>query len=171
MEYTVLLEKGNYTLLSMEGKYVVVHGLDKEKHSWDWAVSDYLHYSGDDQAAVLAKAMEIFRLSTEENYTSRLHLEEIATKCLSRMIEDEKDEAYFEEEVYDFLYNECGFTESDEKFFEVETMIREAKGEDEEDDEYFDDSEAWEDDSDRGCRDCPVDECTGHCMSCYYRPV
>lgn len=129
MEYTVLLEKGNYTLLSMEGKYVVVHGLDKEKHSWDWAVSDYLHYSGDDQAAVLAKAMEIFRLSTEENYTSRLHLEEIATKCLSRMIEDEKD------------------------------------------DEYFDDSEAWEDDSDRGCRDCPVDECTGHCMSCYYRPV
>lgn len=171
MEYTVLLEKGNYTLLSMEGKYVVVHGLDKEKHSWDWAVSDYLHYSGDDQAAVLAKAMEIFRLSTEENYTSRLHLEEIATKCLSRMIEDEKDEAYFEEEVYDFLREECSFTEAEEKFFEVETMIREAKGEDEEDDEYFDDSEAWEDDSDRGCGDCLEELCTGHCMSCYYRSV
>ena len=23
----------------------------------------------------------------------------------------------------------------------------------------------------RGCSDCPDDECTGHCMSCYYRPV
>lgn len=30
--------------------------------------------------------------------------------------------------------------------------------------------EAWQDDSDRGCSDCPDDECTGHCMSCYYRP-
>jgi len=39
------------------------------------------------------------------------------------------------------------------------------------DDDYFDGSAAWEDDSDRGCKDCPPDECTGHCMSCYYRPV
>lgn len=39
------------------------------------------------------------------------------------------------------------------------------------DEEEFDDSAAWEDDSDRGCKDCPPDECTGHCMSCYYRPV
>ena len=31
--------------------------------------------------------------------------------------------------------------------------------------------EEWGDDSDRGCGDCPDDECTGHCMSCYYRPV
>ena len=38
-------------------------------------------------------------------------------------------------------------------------------------DEDFDDSPAWEDDSNRGCKDCPDDECTGHCMSCYYRPV
>ena len=29
----------------------------------------------------------------------------------------------------------------------------------------------WNDDSCRGCTDCPEDECTGHCMSCYYRPV
>ena len=32
-------------------------------------------------------------------------------------------------------------------------------------------AEAWDDDSDRGCSDCPPEECTGHCMSCYYRPV
>ena len=43
------------------------------------------------------------------------------------------------------------------------------KAESEEED--FDDSPAWEDDSDRGCEDCPDDECTGNCMSCYYRPV
>lgn len=38
-------------------------------------------------------------------------------------------------------------------------------------DDDFDDSEAWEDDSDRGCKDCPDDMCNGHCMSCYYRPI
>lgn len=37
--------------------------------------------------------------------------------------------------------------------------------------EDFDDSEAWQDDSDRGCSDCPPSECTGHCMSCSYRPI
>lgn len=31
--------------------------------------------------------------------------------------------------------------------------------------------EEWEDDSNIGCSDCPDDECTGHCMSCSYRPV
>lgn len=50
---------------------------------------------------------------------------------------------------------------------EVEAIIEEL---DEVEDD-FDDSAAWEDDSDRGCADCPPDECTGHCMSCYYRPV
>lgn len=29
----------------------------------------------------------------------------------------------------------------------------------------------WNDDSGRGCSDCPDDECTGHCTSCFYRPV
>lgn len=33
------------------------------------------------------------------------------------------------------------------------------------------DPEDYHDDSDRGCQDCPPDECTGHCMSCYYRSV
>ena len=36
---------------------------------------------------------------------------------------------------------------------------------------YEEDHAAWEDDSDRSCKDCPPDECTGHCMSCYYRTV
>lgn len=39
---------------------------------------------------------------------------------------------------------------------------------------YSDTSEIqheWSDDSNRGCSDCPDDECTGHCMSCFYRSV
>lgn len=31
--------------------------------------------------------------------------------------------------------------------------------------------EEWDDGSSIGCKDCPPDECTGHCMSCAYRPV
>lgn len=34
-----------------------------------------------------------------------------------------------------------------------------------------DEMQGYDDDSDRGCSDCPEDECTGHCMSCYYRTV
>lgn len=35
--------------------------------------------------------------------------------------------------------------------------------------EYFE--EEWDDGSSIGCGDCPDDECTGHCMSCPYRPI
>ena len=38
-------------------------------------------------------------------------------------------------------------------------------------DDDFDDSEAWDDGSSIGCKDCPDDECTGHCMSCSYRSI
>lgn len=31
------------------------------------------------------------------------------------------------------------------------------------------DPDDLDDDSNLGCKDCPEDECTGHCMSCYYR--
>lgn len=38
--------------------------------------------------------------------------------------------------------------------------------------EEDDDAAAWhEDGSSRGCKDCPPEECTGHCMSCFYRTV
>lgn len=35
----------------------------------------------------------------------------------------------------------------------------------------FDDSPAWDNGSGVSCGDCPDEECTGHCMSCFYRPV
>lgn len=38
-----------------------------------------------------------------------------------------------------------------------------------EDEDYEDVS--FEDDSDRGCKDCPEDACDGHCFNCYYRPI
>ena len=53
-------------------------------------------------------------------------------------------------------------SDEEKEFFGIETESEE---------EDFDDSPAWEDDSDRGCEDCPPEECTGHCSSCYYRPV
>ena len=36
------------------------------------------------------------------------------------------------------------------------------------DDDY---APEWDDGSSIGCKDCPADECTGHCMSCAYRPI
>ena len=78
---------------------------------------------------------------------------EIATKALHKMLEDD------EEAAMEFFSEELELEYDERKFFETPT-----------EDEY-DDSAAWEDDSDRGCKDCPPDECTGHCMSCFYRPV
>lgn len=78
---------------------------------------------------------------------------EIATKALHKMLEDD------EEAAMEFFAEELELEYDERKFFETPT-----------EDEY-DDSAAWEDDSDRGCKDCPPDECTGHCMSCFYRPV
>lgn len=40
---------------------------------------------------------------------------------------------------------------------------------DEEQDGCNEDPAGLDDNSNLGCKDCPDDECTGHCMSCYYR--
>ena len=55
----------------------------------------------------------------------------------------------------------------------LDGQIREMNSEpehDTENEEYFDDSDAWRDGSEIGCGDCPADACTGRCMSCNYRP-
>ena len=36
---------------------------------------------------------------------------------------------------------------------------------------FYEHPEEWDDGSSIGCKDCPPDECTGHCMSCAYRPI
>ena len=38
-------------------------------------------------------------------------------------------------------------------------------------DEVSEEFPDYDDGSDIGCKDCPDDECTGHCMSCPYRPI
>lgn len=70
---------------------------------------------------------------------------------------------------YRFYLNEteCNEVKDVRMMYLLNEEIQYSEGNEEE----FDDSAAWEDDSDRGCKDCPPSECTGHCMSCFYRPV
>lgn len=92
---------------------------------------------------------------------SRLRLEELCTKFKDGLIEDGEDEAYT------YFREECEVTPEEAEWLGLDADM--LSGNAKEDD--FDDSAAWEDDSNRGCKDCPPDECTGHCMSCFYRPV
>ena len=89
-------------------------------------------------------------------------------------IGEEKEHYLYLKEVNDndvVLLNHLGFEPLDSnngavvEESDVETWVKYYHNEE------IDDSAAWEDDSDRGCADCPPDECHGHCMSCYYRPV
>ena len=161
MKYKVIMEKGNYALilrgLRMD-EYAVVNGLNAERGDWAHTVTYYNFsaYSPINQAQALFYAVDNFRYCTEPNYISRCRLEELATLFKDKLLEidDELAMEYFNEE--------CEMTDEEKEFFGIET---------ESEDDDFDDSPAWEDDSDRGCKDCPDDECTGHYMSCYYRSV
>lgn len=85
------------------------------------------------------------------------HMVQIATAALSLLKENLSPDEFEE-----FL-EENDISDSQREFFGLEENG---------DDDYEDDDDyGWQDDSDRGCKDCPPDECTGHCMSCYYRPV
>ena len=91
-----------------------------------------------------------------ENKIGTERFVEIATKALHKLLEDDYDDAM------EFFEEELELEEYERKFFEVPM----------EDNKDWDDSYGcYEDDSDRSCEDCPPDECDGHCMSCYYRPV
>ena len=83
-------------------------------------------------------------------------LSEIATKAIHKLLEDDYVSAM------EFFVEELELDDLEKEYFEVPM----------ENERDWDDSYGcYEDDSDRGCADCPPDECTGHCMSCYYRPV
>ena len=87
---------------------------------------------------------------------SPIRFREIAEKTISKLLELDREEAM------EFFREELDLEEYEREFFEVPT---------EENYWSYDDDVSFEDDSDRGCSECPDDECTGHCMSCYYRPV
>lgn len=87
----------------------------------------------------------------------RMRLEELCTQFKDGLIEDG------EEDAYTYFREICELSDTEAEWLGLEHW--------QDEESEFDDSAAWEDDSSRGCKDCPPDECTGHCMSCFYRPV
>ena len=117
--------------------------------------------------------------NVEINFTPE-RLVDIATKAIHKLLEVDEDSAreFFEEEMQLTDYERDFFDTEENDYFEDLISIEEEPWDYEDrnyertyHDDDFDDSAAWEDDSDRGCKDCPPDECHGHCMSCYYRSV
>ena len=160
MKYNIILRNGRYALLEMETQYVVACGFDEtlpENQQWSQGYY-YSHWNTSEivKQRMLSAALEYYRTLTETDYIPRCRLEELATQLKDRLIEDDEE---FAMEYFDEV---CEMSDEEKEFFGIETESEE---------EDFDDSPAWEDDSDRGCEDCPPEECTGHCMSCYYRPV
>ena len=162
MKYNIILRNGRYALLEMETQYVVACGFDEtlpENQQWSQGYY-YTHWNDSEivKQRMLSAALDYYRILTETNYIPRCRLEELATKFKDGLLETDKD---FAMEYFD---SECEMEDYEKEFFGIESETESEDGE-------FDDSHAWEDDSNRGCKDYPDSECTGHCMSCYYRPV
>lgn len=162
MKYNIILRNGRYALLEMETQYVVACGFDEtlpENQQWSQGYY-YTHWNDSEiiKQRMLSATLDCYRILTETNYIPRCRLEELATKFKDGLLETDKD---FAMEYFD---SECEMEDYEKEFFGIESETESEDGE-------FDDSHAWEDDSNRGYKDCPDSECTGHCMSCYYRPV
>lgn len=123
MKWIEILRNGNYALLQSETdtQYCVANGYNdkaKEDNQWDHGIY-VMYHDHDSKAEALSKALELFRSRTETNYITRFRLEELATKC-----KDGLYGAYLEEDEYkEFFDNECGMTEYEKKFFEIESII------------------------------------------------
>ena len=97
----------------------------------------------------------------EQKYTplagiSYLRMMEIATKAMDLLIE-------IDYEAVTELCSELDMTGEECVFFDIFPGM--------EDEDYDDYSEPDDSDgSELSCKDCPDSECTGHCMSCMYRP-
>lgn len=99
-------------------------------------------------------------LYTESGLISRCRLEELCTLFKDGLIEDG------EEEAYTYFREVCEVSSTEREWLGLNTEAYENLDEDD-----FDDSAAWEDDSHFKCADVPESECTGHCMSCPGRPI
>ena len=120
MKYELIMEKGNYALISRGEnlkEYAVVNGLNKETGEWAWTC-EYWAYEYDgmtgNQAYALSSAIDCFRMKTEDNYIPRARLEELATLFKDGLIEDDEYEAmiYFNET--------CEMEDYEKKFFGIE---------------------------------------------------
>ena len=121
MKWKEILRNGSYALLQSgtDTQYVVASGYDPtQPEGQQWNHGTYFTYQNDSQKAnSLSNALELFRYRTEENYISRSRLEELATQ-----FKDELIEKYLEEEDYEEFFDyECGMTEYEKKFFEIES--------------------------------------------------
>lgn len=99
-------------------------------------------------------------LYTELGQIPRCRLEELCTLFKDGLIEDAEDEAYT------FFRETCDLSPLEREWLGLDEGIWKQFDED-----SFDDSAAWEDDSDFSCENIPESECTGHCMSCPGRTV
>jgi len=99
MKYALIDEKGQYALI-LRGEsmtqYAVVCGLDKEAGSWDWTCCyyDFGKFSEQTKAEALFKALDYYRMRTDERYISWARMSEIATALKNGLIEDGEEEAY-----------------------------------------------------------------------------
>jgi len=73
-----------------------VSGLDKEAGSWDWTCCyyDFGKFSELTKAEALFKALDYYRMRTDERYISWARMREIATVLKDGLIEDGEEEAY-----------------------------------------------------------------------------
>jgi len=99
MKYALIEEKGQYALI-LRGEsmtqYAVVGGLDKETGSWDWTCCyyDFGKLSELTKAEALFKALDYYRMRTDEQYISWARMSEIAAVLKDGLIEDGEEEAY-----------------------------------------------------------------------------
>lgn len=133
MEYKVILKNGKYALIERGTgirEYAVVYGLNEEKKEWNWTVAAYPFYYSKiivtqyTQAEALARAVDIFRLRTEENYISRSRLEELATYFKDRICQDVID-SESDNETNDFFKDYCEMENHELTFFGLENMTDE----------------------------------------------
>lgn len=133
MEYEIILKNDKYALIERGTRiheYAVVSGLNEEKKEWDWTVAAYaFYYSGNvvaqyTQAEALGKAVDLFRLRTEENYISRPRLEELATNFKDKIYQDIMD-TETEEEAEEFFKDYCEMENHELTFLGLENLIDE----------------------------------------------
>jgi hypothetical protein len=116
MRFEVLHEKNDYALI-VRGinldEYAVVYKLDKEKGCWanTCLYYNFSKYSSLSQPEALMYALDMFLSKTEENFISRNRFEELATLFKDRLLEEEVEEEFFEQECY--------MEEHEKEFFEL----------------------------------------------------
>lgn len=119
MKYEVIFERDNYALIlrkkSMD-EYAVVYGLNRQDGTWLYTVNYW--YFGQcsllNKIESLQKAIDCFRLKTEDNYITRSRLEELASKFSDGLIEDDKESAM------EYFIEECEMEDYEMEFFGIE---------------------------------------------------